>query len=246
MANKYLLRLKRYLMRKVSVCTSKSSRLGSVYKLTMLTAQRSQGSNLRFQPILWSMTITRYYTIMQNRNNYCSLDLTSLFHHTLGFMLLAYTGKCPQADPAKRTTDKTSSAVTNQFVLKLWLLRRDLSKLRPVYMYDFRLCDSWKIRFQTRQFGHQWSCQNTCWVQLGHVSSALSALRPWAAKMAPILWSILSRQVQDNSDWSENLTGLMTFFIITTWRGITCRIAVTIEGVGNAYLPGNVHFQYRP
>ena len=68
MANKYLLGLKRYLMRKVSICTSKSSRLGSVYKLTMLTAQRSQGSNLRFQPILWSMTITRYYTIMQNRN----------------------------------------------------------------------------------------------------------------------------------------------------------------------------------
>ena len=40
-----------------------------------------------------------------------------------------------------------------------------LSKLRPVYVwlsyykYDFRLCDSWKIRFQTRQFGNQWSCQ---------------------------------------------------------------------------------------
>ena len=34
--------------------------------------------------------------------------------------------------------------------------------------------------------------------------------------------------------------------IITTWRGITCRIAVTIEGVENAYLPGNVHFQYQP
>ena len=34
--------------------------------------------------------------------------------------------------------------------------------------------------------------------------------------------------------------------IITTWRGITCRIAVTIEGVENTYLPGNVHFQYRP
>ena len=56
MANKYLLGLKRYLMRTVSVCTSKLSRLGYVYKLTMLTAQRSQGSNLRFQPILWSMT----------------------------------------------------------------------------------------------------------------------------------------------------------------------------------------------
>ena len=52
------------------------------------------------------------------------------------------------------------------------------SKLRLLYVwlsyykYDFRLCDNWKIRFQTRQFGHQWSCQNTCWVQLGHVSSA--------------------------------------------------------------------------
>ena len=34
-------------------------------------------------------------------------------------------------------------------------------------------------------------------------------------KMAPILWSILSRQVQDNSDWSENLTGLMTIFTDT-------------------------------
>ena len=70
-----------------------------------------------------------------------------------------------------------------------------LSKLRPVYIWlsyykhDFRLCDSWKILFQTRQFGHQWSCQNTCWLQLGHVSSALSALRP--REMAPILWSIL-------------------------------------------------------
>ena len=34
--------------------------------------------------------------------------------------------------------------------------------------------------------------------------------------------------------------------IITTWRGITCRIAITFEGVENPYLPGNVHFQYRP
>ena len=123
MANKYLLGLKRYLMRTVSVCTSKLSRVGSVYKLTMLTAQRSQGSNLRFQPILWSMTIDNHtilYDYAKQKQNYCSLDLTSLFHHTLGFMLLAYTGKCPQADPAKRTTDKTSPAVTTQFVLKLW------------------------------------------------------------------------------------------------------------------------------
>ena len=35
-------------------------------------------------------------------------------------------------------------------------------------------------------------------------------------------------------------------YIITTWRGITCRIAVTIEGVENAYLSGNTHFQYLP
>ena len=130
-------------MRKVSVCTRKSSRLGSVYKLTMLTAQRSQGSNLRFQPILWSKTITRYYTIMQNRNkNYCSLDLTSLFHHTLGFMLLAYTGKCPQAvpdKPCKRTTDKTSYAVTTQFSLKLWLLRRDIIKIETGICVAFLL-----------------------------------------------------------------------------------------------------------
>ena len=34
--------------------------------------------------------------------------------------------------------------------------------------------------------------------------------------------------------------------IITTWRGITCRIAVTIEGFENSYLPRNVHFEYRP
>ena len=153
---------------------------------------------------------TILYDYAKQKQNYCSLDLTSLFHHTLGFMLLAYTGKCPQADPAKLTTDKTSSAVTTQFVPKLWILRRDIIKIETgiyvwlsYYKYDFRLCDSWKIRFQTRQFGHQWSCQNTCWVQLGHVSSALSALRPRAAKMAPILWSILSRQVQDNSDLSE-------------------------------------------
>ena len=140
MADKYLLGLKRYLMRKMSVCTSKSSRLGSVYKLTMLTAQRSQGSNLRFQPILWSMTITRYYTIMQSRKkSYCSLDLTSLFHHTLGFMLRAHTGKCPQDDPTKRTTDKTSSAVTTQFVLKLWLLRRDIIKIETGICVTFLL-----------------------------------------------------------------------------------------------------------
>ena len=49
------------------------------------------------------------------------------------------------------------------------------------------------------------------------VSSALSARRPRAAKMAPILWSILSRQVQDNSDLSENLTGLMTIFTDISW-----------------------------
>ena len=41
MANKYLLGLKRYLMRTVSVCTSKLSRLGSVYKLTKLTDPRA-------------------------------------------------------------------------------------------------------------------------------------------------------------------------------------------------------------
>ena len=34
--------------------------------------------------------------------------------------------------------------------------------------------------------------------------------------------------------------------IITTWWGITCRIAITIEGAKKAYLPRNVHFQYRP
>ena len=226
MANKYLLRLKRYLMRKMNVCTSKSSRLGSVYKLTMLTANcaaiSGQQSSLPAY-IVKHDNHTILYDYAKQKQNYCSLDLTSLFHHTLGFMLLAYTGKCPQADPAKRTTDKTSSAVTTQFVLKLWLLRGDIIKLRPVYVwlsyykYDFRLCDSWKICFQTRQFGHQWSCQNTCWVQLGHVSSALSALRPRAAKMAPILWSILSRQVQDNSDLSNNLTGLMTIFTDISW-----------------------------
>ena len=42
------------------------------------------------------------------------------------------------------------------------------------------------------------------------------------------------------------LKQLMILFIITTWRGITCRIAVTIEGVENPYLPGNVPFQDRP
>ena len=52
-------------------------------------------------------------------------------------MLLAYPGKSPQADPAKRTTDKTSSAVTTQFVLKLWLLRRDIIKIEYMYMCGF-------------------------------------------------------------------------------------------------------------
>ena len=88
MVNKYLLGLKRYLMRKVSVCTSKFSRLGSVYKLT---AQRSQGSDLRFQPILWKHdNHTILYDFAKQKQNDCSLDLTSLFHHTIGFMLLAY------------------------------------------------------------------------------------------------------------------------------------------------------------
>ena len=54
-------------------------------------------------------------------------------------MLLAYTGKCPQADPAKRTTDKTSSAVTTQFVLKLWLLRRDIIKIETGICVAFLL-----------------------------------------------------------------------------------------------------------
>ena len=54
-------------------------------------------------------------------------------------MLLAYTGKCPQADPAKRTTDKTSSAVTTQFVLKLWLLRRDIIKIQTGICVAFLL-----------------------------------------------------------------------------------------------------------
>ena len=119
MVKNYLLGLKRYLMRKVSVCTSKLSRLGSVYKLT---AQRSQGSDLRFQPILWKRDNDAIFDYAKQKQNDCSLDLTSLINHTRGFMLPKYTGKCRQADPdktqAKRTTDKTSSAVTTQFVLK--------------------------------------------------------------------------------------------------------------------------------
>ena len=43
--------------------------------------------------------------------------------------------------------------------------------------------------------------------------------------------------------WTNIGPGLLPY-IITTWRGITCRIAVTIEGVENPYLPGNVPFQY--
>ena len=186
MANKNLLGLNRYLMRKVSVCTSKLSRFGSVYKLTV---QRSQGSNLRFQPILWKHdNHTILYDYAQQKQNYCSLDLTSLFHHMLGFMLLAYTGKCPQADPAKRTTDKTSSAVTTQFVLKLWLLiiKTWYFQNWDRYMCGFLITSTTsncaivkKIGFQTRQFGHQWSCQNTCWLQLGHVSSAGDHWADW-------------------------------------------------------------------
>ena len=45
---------------------------------------------------------------------------------------------------------------------------------------------------------------------------------------------------------SRNCPRLPIPSIITTWWGITCRIAVTIEVVENAYLPGNVHFQYWP
>ena len=142
MANKYLLRLKRYLMRKVSVCTSKSSRLGSVYKLTMLTAQRSQAAifaSSRYFKAWQSHDIIRLCKTETKLLFTWSIDLTSLFHHTLGFMLLAYTGKCPQADPAKRTTDKTSSAVTTQFVLKLWLLRRDIIKIETGICVAFLL-----------------------------------------------------------------------------------------------------------
>ena len=90
---------------------------------------------------------TILYDYAKQKQNYCSLDLTSLFHHTLGFMLLAYTGKCPQADPAKRTTDKTSSAVTTQFVLKLWLLRRDIIKIETgicvAFLLQVRLSIVW-------------------------------------------------------------------------------------------------------
>ena len=112
MVNKYLLGLKWYLMRKVSVYTSKLSRLGFVYKLT---AQRYQGSDLRFQSILWKHDNHMIFHYVKQKQNDCSLDLTLLFHHTRGFVLLAYTGKCPHADPAKRTTDKTSSAVKTWF-----------------------------------------------------------------------------------------------------------------------------------
>ena len=136
MVNKDLLGLKRSLMHKVSVCKSKLSRLGFVYKLT---AQRYQGSDLCFQSILWKHDNHTIFDYAKQKQNDCSLDLTSLFHHSRGFMLLAYTGKCPQADPAKRTTDKTSSAVTTQFVLKLWLLRRDIFKIETAICVDFLL-----------------------------------------------------------------------------------------------------------
>ena len=43
--------------------------------------------------------------------------------------------------------------------------------------------------------------------------------------------------VGDISWRSENALSQAIPHSITTWRGITCRIAVTIEGVENAYLP---------
>ena len=136
MVNNYLLGLKRYLMRKLSVCTSKLSRLGSVYKLT---AQRSRGSDLRFQPILWKHDNHTIFDYAKQKQNDCSLELTSLFHHTHGYMLPTDTGKCPQADPAKRTTAKTSIAVSTQFVLKLWLLRRDIFNIETDMCVAFLL-----------------------------------------------------------------------------------------------------------
>ena len=54
-------------------------------------------------------------------------------------MLPTYIGKCRQADPAKRTTDKTSSAVTTQFVLKLWLSRHDIFKIETDICVAFLL-----------------------------------------------------------------------------------------------------------
>ena len=57
--------------------------------------------------------------------------------------------------------------------------------------------------------------------------------------MRPILTVITDAQ-------EKQFLHLCYHIIITIWRGITCRIAVTIEGVENAYLPWKVHFQYRP
>ena len=88
------------------------------------------------------------------------------------------------------------------------------------YKYDFRLCDSWKIRFQTRQFGHQWSCQNTCWVQLGHVSSALSALRPrpFCGPFCPVKFKTTATSAKIWLVWWQYLLISVGWSIINTSR----------------------------
>ena len=178
MVNKYLLGLKRYLMRKVSVCTSKLSRLGSVYKLT---AQRSQGSDFRFKPILWKHdNHTILYDYAKQKQNDCSLDLTSLFHHTIGFMLLAYVHwEMSTSWPGKTNNWQNGLCSYDPICAQIMVIKTWYFQNWDCYMCGFLITSTTsdcaiieKYLFQTRQFGHQWSCQNTCWVQLGYVSSA--------------------------------------------------------------------------
>ena len=45
----------------------------------------------------WKHDSCTIFDYAKQKQNDCSLDLTSLFHHTRGFMLPTDTGKCPQA-----------------------------------------------------------------------------------------------------------------------------------------------------
>ena len=105
------------------------------------------------------------------------------------------------------------------------------------YKYDFRLCDSWKIRFQTRQFGHQWSCQNSVecnWVtsvqRCQHWDREPQKWRPFCGPFCPVKFKTTATWAKIWLVWWQSLlisvgrsiinTSRTIFMLLVLWFGV--------------------------
>ena len=174
MVNKYLLGLKRYTMRTVSVCTSKSNRFGSVYKKTVqryrlpaeiMKAWRSQNIRLCKTEATWLFIWFNFVV-----SPYAWFYVTyRQWEPSVGHQL--------RVDEDKRTISKMSITFSTKSMLKSWLSIRHMYRIETdmwlsYYKCYYRSCDSWKILFQSCQVVISWAAViilACTWVQQGHV-----------------------------------------------------------------------------